>query len=267
MQKPKQYSKQNSSEKNNTMNSTINDQKNTVRINKYLADKGYSSRREADEFIKKGRIFINGIPAKLGDRVGPNDKVETRNLGGGMQKNATGKALRYFAYHKPEGMALSSLEQASDTVRELMEKSLFPVGRLEKDMDGLVIFTNDGRVTRRLLNPAADVSLQQKHPQEKEYFVRVEKHFSPSLLNAIERDGLGSVKAEKIDDTEFSVITTGTTPNIRTICGKLNFQVRRLSRTRILNIKLGSLKEDSYRELSGPDLKKFLFLLNLTNQE
>ncbi len=124
-----------------------------MRINKYLADKGHGTRRGADELIAAGKVFINGRRAVLGDQVTDTDTVEVRHGRGPKKENV------YFAYHKPKGVVTHSHQEEDDTdILELMKtdpamKGVFPVGRLDKDSYGLIILTNDGRITDRFLIP------------------------------------------------------------------------------------------------------------------
>src|SRR5687768_8224765 len=119
-----------------------------IRINKYLALEKHSTRRGADELITKGTVFINGVLAKLGDMVQEGDKVDVKYRSGKK------KELVYIAYNKPRGVVTHSKAEGEKEIKDLVPvKGVFPVGRLDKDSSGLIILTNDGRVTDRLLSP------------------------------------------------------------------------------------------------------------------
>ncbi len=227
-----------------------------MRINKYLAHKNYASRREADALIEQDRVFINGKIAKLGDKVNEKDVVELKV--NNQDKNA--KRV-YLAYFKPYGIVTALPREGEQGIADVLtynEQKVFPIGRLDKETQGLIILTNDGRITTRMQNP--------EHFHEKEYSVRVDKHFSPSLLNAIEKEESsegGHAKAERVSDTEFTVTVTQNSPQIRSVCGKLNFEVTDMTRIRVINIKIGSLREGGYREIKGDELTAFLRELGL----
>src|SRR4051812_46052773 len=137
------------------MNDTESKSEYPMRLNKYLARKGVATRRDADILIEKGRVQVNGEKAVVGMKVLETDTVEvTRG-----KKDAI-KTLYYFAYNKPRGVITHSAPEGEDDItgslpREMQTLGLFPVGRLDKDSYGLIILTNDGRITDRLLNPAA----------------------------------------------------------------------------------------------------------------
>ncbi len=144
-----------------------------MRVNKFLADKGYATRKGADTLILDGKVFVNGAKAVLGMKVSEQDKVEVR----GNKKN-----IQYFAYYKPRGLLTSSAPEGEMDIKKskIFPAPFFPVGRLDKDSEGLIIVTNDGRITERLLNPL--------HSHEKEYLVTVDKNLSetPAVVGSKE---------------------------------------------------------------------------------
>lgn len=217
-----------------------------MRINRYLALRGYCTRREADVWIEKGRVLINGNPARLGDRVEKSDKVELISKSKKIEKKV------YFAYYKPKG----------EEVKERYNRNLFPVGRLDKESEGLLILTNDGRITDRLLNPDRE--------HEKEYEVEVDKpitnHFLKIMARGVDIEGYKTKPAqlEQFDDKTFSIILTeGKKHQIRRMCAALGYQVQSLKRVRVMNIELDGLKSGSQREIEGEELKIFLKSLGL----
>lgn len=234
-----------------------------VRINKYLADQGQTTRRGADELITAGKVYINGRKAVLGDKVGPGDQVEVR------AKRGSGKKLVYFAYNKPKGVVTHSHQEEDDTdILELMQrdpamKGVFPVGRLDKDSYGLIILTNDGRITDRLLNP--------DKAHEKEYVVKVKDKLRESWKHNMEAgvDIEGYVtkpaKVRILSEHSFSItLTEGKKHQIRRMVVALHNETRDLKRTRVMNIQLGHLGTGKYRAIEGQELADFLGALGLS---
>lgn len=218
-----------------------------MRINQYLAWQKHSTRRGGDELVRKKQVLINGRFAELGDGVNENDIVE-------VLKNKKPKGYLYFAYHKPVG-------EATDTPL-FLNKEIFPLGRLDKGSSGLMLLTNDGRVTDRLLNPDYD--------HEKEYVVTVKEKLRPNFKQKMEAgvDIEGYLtkkcKVEILNDFKFRItLTEGKKHQIRRMCVALFNEVQDLKRTRILNIELGKLPPGSHRAIGGEELKTFLKSLGL----
>ena len=213
-----------------------------MRINKYLALKKISTRRGADELIKNKKVFINGKLALLGSKVDEKDKVEVRGY--------TPEACVYFAYNKPAGIETSS-----------PQAELFSIGRLDKNSHGLLILTNDGRITDQLLNP--------KYVHEKEYLVKTKEklrsNFKQKMEAGVNIEGYMTKKCSvKIlnENTFRIVLTEGKKHQIRRMCSALFQEVADLKRERIMNIKLGNLKPNATREIRGEELETFLDSLN-----
>lgn len=233
-----------------------------MRINKYLALKGYATRKAADEFIEKKTVFINGRLAVLGDKVAETDLVEIRT-----NKNSPPKKLVYFAYNKPKSVITHSPQDGETDIRELLpiltkQYAIFPVGRLDKDSHGLIILTNDGRITDRLLNP------EKEH--EKEYIVhtksKIRESFKKHAEEGITIEGYMTkpAKVRIINDTTFNIILKeGKKHQIRRMVVALFNEVSDLQRTRIMNIELGSLKPGATRPIEGPELETLLKSLGL----
>lgn len=226
-----------------------------MRINKYLAHKNITTRREADELIKAGEVKINGRKAVLGDKVFEKDKVEVG------KKIQDMKNLAYLAFNKPAGIITHSPQGQEKSIEDIISvlQKVFPVGRLDKDSHGLIILTNDGRITDKLLNP--------DYYHEKEYVVKVDRTISPSFIEHMQNpmilgDGYKTRKCEveKIDNFSFKIILTeGKKRQIRRMCEKLGRHVVDLKRIRIMNIELGSLSAGKYRKIEGKELKEFLY--------
>ncbi len=209
-----------------------------MRINKYLALKKISTRRGADELIRQQKVFINGKRAVLGSKVDEGDKVEL--------KGAKLKEYKYFAYNKPIGVETDS-----------PKPGLFPLGRLDKASHGLLILTDDGRITDQLLSP--------KYFHEKEYVVKTKEKLRSSFKGKMEAgvniEGYVTkpCKVEIVNDFTFRVILTeGKKHQIRRMCSALFQEVADLKRERIMNIKLGNLKPKNTREIKGKELEEFL---------
>ncbi len=229
-----------------------------MRINKYLAHKGVATRTGVDELIKSSKVLINGKVAILGDKVLENDKVEVRGV-------HTKKKNIYLAYNKPKGIVSTNPQGDEKSITQTLKikEKVFPVGRLDKDSHGLIILTNDGRVTDRLLNPIYD--------HEKEYIVEVDKRFTPGFLCNMQEgvdigDGVTSpAKAKKLGENRFSItLTEGRNRQIRRMAEKLGYNVKDLKRIRIQNIELTNTPPNSYREIEGEEKTEFLKGLGLS---
>lgn len=225
----------------------MKDPKFPIRINQYLAWQKHSTRRGGDELVQKKQVLINGRFAELGDKVNEKDVVE-------VLKSKKPKGYLYFAYNKPIG-------ETTDTPI-FLNKDIFPLGRLDKDSHGLMLLTNDGRVTDRLLNP--------EYAHEKEYIVSVKENLRPNFKQKMEArvniEGYltKKCKIEILNNFTFRItLTEGKKHQIRRMCVALFNEVRDLKRIKILNIELGNLPPGSHRAISGEELKIFLKSLGL----
>jgi 23S rRNA pseudouridine2604 synthase len=237
-----------------------------------LALQKICARREADILISQGKVKINGKVAVLGDKVFENDKVEVAG---------NNKKLVYLAFNKPKGVITHSPQMGEKQIKDLYDfgKDVFPVGRLDKSSSGLIILTNDGRLTDRLLNP--------EYNHEKEYIVRVNKNIDGLFLKKMGQgiklpasppaspnrgeslggeDGYVTKKCvvNKISSDRFSIILTeGKKHQIRRMCDALGYGVVHLERRRIMNIKLQNLQSGDFREIKGKELADFLASVGL----
>jgi 23S rRNA pseudouridine2604 synthase len=226
------------------------------RINKYLAHQKICARREADELILQKKVKINGKIAVLGDKVQENDKVTVDNFK---------KEMIYLAFNKPKGVITHTPLNGEKEIKDILnfDKKVFPVGRLDKNSSGLIILTNDGRLTDKLLNP--------EYNHEKEYIVKVNKDINNSFVNRMSDgvkldDGYVTKKCEvtKISAERFSIVLTeGKKHQIRRMCDALGYGVVHLERRRIMNVKLGSLMPGDFRKLNGSELSVLLKSLGL----
>lgn len=229
-----------------------------VRINKYLALKNYATRKNADELIKKGLVFVNDRKAVLGEMINENDEVR-------LSKKRPKDNYVYYAYNKSIGISTNPEINCKDILKATkFPTRVFPIGRLDKDSHGLIIMTNDGRITDRLLAP--------KYIHEKEYVVKVEPNFSDQFIklmsNGVHFDGFISKKCEvwrkeKSLNTFHIILTEGKKRQIRRMCEALHHNVIDLKRIRIMNIKLDKIQIGEFREIKNEELKEFLKLLNI----
>lgn len=231
-----------------------------MRINKYLALRGLATRREADALVEKKKVYINGTLAQLGDKVAETDTVELRG-----QNHP--KTYAYIAFHKPAGMdthreATGEKNVLDSLPSDLKRLSLFPVGRLDKASSGLLLLTNDGRVTDRLLNP--------KHAHEKAYDVRTKQplrsNFKEKMETGVDIEGYKTkpARVEILGQDRFRIaLTEGKTHQIRRMVVSQFNEVKDLKRISIMGIKLGPMKVGGYRVLEGKELAKFLSDLGL----
>lgn len=222
-----------------------------MRINKYLAHEGISTRRGADELIASGKVLINGRVAVLGEKMEKGDVVELRG-------KRTLKKHVYYAYHKPIGVITHSPQLGEKDIKESIPlKDVFPVGRLDKDSSGLMILTNDGRITDRLLNP--------EYEHDKEYRVEtsepLRESFKEKMEAGVDIEGYRTKKCvvHKTGPHSFSItLTEGKKHQIRRMVAALFNTVTALTRTRILNVSLGDLAPGAWRPIEGEELQTFL---------
>lgn len=232
-----------------------------MRINKYLADQNIASRRKADEMIKAKRVMLNGKVAQLGDDVKPTDKVT-------VKKDSKEIGHLYFAYNKPSNVLTHSAKGDDMDIGKMIKgktegAKVFPLGRLDKDSHGLIILTNDGRITGKLLNP------EENH--EKEYIVETESKIDEAFAKALEKGVVIKEEYTKVTYKtkpclvtilgykKFSiVITEGKKRQVRRMVEALKNQVKDLTRVRIMNIKIGAMKENTVRRITGGELQQFL---------
>jgi len=219
-----------------------------MRINRYLAKQNITTRRGADELIEKKKVFLNGVLAKLGDKVNEGDNVEVKQSG-------IRTDYMYYAYYKPRGVITHSPQVGEqDILQSSGIEGVFPIGRLDKDSEGLIILTNDGRLTDKLLNPEYD--------HQKEYVVTVTNNLRESFKEYMENGvDLGEYvtkpcKVKVIADKTFAItLTEGKKHQIRRMCEAMHNQVKDLRRTRIMNIELGKLAQNGHRRIEGKELE------------
>ncbi|MBP9822382.1 MAG: rRNA pseudouridine synthase [Candidatus Pacebacteria bacterium] len=212
-----------------------------IRINKYVRELGLASRREADLLVEEGKVFINGKKAEAGTMVQESDKVVVK----GEQKK-----FEYLAYYKPRGLATQDLKGKKSVITLWEERGLYPIGRLDKESEGLLLLTNDGRFAREVL------SKDTKY--EKEYVVEVKENIRAGIpdifASGMKTEGLGKLlpaKAKIINPNTLSVILIeGKRHQIRVMLSELKYTITSLKRIRIGDIKLGSLRASQTRAIT-----------------
>ena len=235
-------------------------QETLTRLNKYLSEAGYCSRREADKLIDTGRVTINGIVPEMGTKVSSNDVVA---VDGEIIKPKKDKPV-YLAFNKPVGIVCTTDTRVEkDNIIDFINypKRIFPIGRLDKPSEGLIFLTDDGDIVNKILRASNN--------HEKEYIVTVNKPISQTFIdrmrNGIHLKELGATtkkcKVDKINSKTFRIILTqGLNRQIRRMCEYMNYEVLTLKRVRIMNIKL-DVPVGKYREFTDVELKKLHLLL------
>jgi 23S rRNA pseudouridine2604 synthase len=222
----------------------------TTRINKFLSEAGYCSRREADRLIEAGRITINGQIPAIGTQVGPQDLIAVD----GQPVNAQQKPFVYMAFNKPKGIECTTDQNIKDNIVDFIgfSERIFPIGRLDKHSSGLILMTNDGDIVNKILRA--------KNNHEKEYIVKVSESITPEF---IEKMGAGvpiletttlPCAVKQVSEFDFSIVLTqGMNRQIRRMCEQLDYQVIGLKRVRIMNIKL-DVPVGQYRMLTDGEM-------------
>ena len=225
-----------------------------VRLNKFIADSGYCSRREADRLIQEGRVKIDGRVGALGDRVLPGMRVECD----GKRLSGDGEKV-YIALNKPRGIVCTADPREPMNVVDYVGYPIriFPVGRLDKDSEGLLLLTSDGGIVNRLLRAAGG--------HEKEYEVEVDKpltrEFMERMMSGVEILGTTTLpcKLRRTGARSFNlVLVQGLNRQIRRMCESLGYNVQKLRRVRINSIRIGTLQPGQWRELTDAEVSGLL---------
>ena len=226
-----------------------------TRLNKYLAQCGVCSRREADKLIEQGMVLVNGVPGTTGQQVSTADRIHVNGklLQGIEQK-------KVLAFYKPVGVTCTEKDRHAEKI--ITDMIDYPVrvtyaGRLDKDSEGLILLTNDGDLI--------DAMMRGANRHEKEYIVKVNKEITPDFLTRM-GEGLylkeldvttRPCQMEQTGKFTFKIILTqGLNRQIRRMCQTCGYQVKNLKRVRVMNILLGDLKPGEYREVGGAELKQ-----------
>ena len=222
-----------------------------MRINKFLAESGACSRREADAWITAGRVTVNGVVAELGTRVGEDDRVAVD----GRQVEAKPRRI-YLALNKPVGVECTTDRDVPGNIVDFVghRERIFPIGRLDKDSEGLILLTNDGDVVNHVLRA--------ENAHEKEYVVAVDRPLTPEFLAGMARGVpiLGTVtnpcRISQVGRNTFRIVLTqGMNRQIRRMCEHFDYTVRRLQRVRIMHVRLGDLPLGKWRNLTPEEVR------------
>lgn len=225
------------------------------RLNKYLSDAGVCSRRAADAAIEAGDVTVNGEVAVMGMKVTVDDEVRFK---GQLVSNA-GKKNILIAYNKPAGIVCTAEKREKNNIIEHINypERIYPIGRLDKDSTGLILLTNQGDLVNKIMRAV--------NAHEKEYIVTVDKEITADFIKEMSAgvylDELEvttrKCKVTKLGPKEFKIILTqGLNRQIRRMCQTLGYRVRTLKRVRIMNIELGNLPVDQYRDVTPKELKE-----------
>jgi len=226
-----------------------------MRLNKYISETGLCSRREADDWIAKGRVTINGKRAELGSQVGEGDEVRVDKRVVGTRK----KRHVYICLNKPVGITCTTERHVPDNIIDFVghAQRIFPIGRLDKESEGLILLTSDGDIVNGVL--------RSEHNHEKEYIVTVDKPLSDAFLAGMSGgvqilgERTKPCQVSRVDKFTFRIILTqGLNRQIRRMCEVFGYEVRRLQRVRIMHIKLGGLKVGHWRNLTEKELRDLM---------
>ncbi len=224
-----------------------------VSLNKYISSTGFCSRREADKLIEQARVTINGELVLAGARVLPGDKVAID----GEPIRSSAKRPIYIALNKPVGItSTTDLKDKTNIISFINHpKRIFPIGRLDKDSDGLIFLTNDGDIVNKILRAS--------NFHEKEYIVTVDKAITPEFIRQMGSGVpvLGTMTRKCFVRQEGGrrfriILTQGLNRQIRRMCEHLGYDVVSLTRVRIMNVQLGNLAPGKWRYLTGPEIDK-----------
>jgi 23S rRNA pseudouridine2604 synthase len=225
-----------------------------MRLNKYISETGICSRREADKWIEAGRVTWNGQSAALGTQVGEGDEVRVDGQLLGIKKKDV-----YIALNKPVGIICTTETDIADNIIDHVRhpERIFPVGRLDRDSEGLILLTNNGDIVNEIL--------RSENNHEKEYVVTVDRPITDLSLKMmatgvkIMGEMTKPAKVSRVDAQTFKIILTqGLNRQIRRMCSALGYRAQRLQRVRIMNVKLGDLASGQWRPLTPAELTGLL---------
>ncbi|WP_379137731.1 pseudouridine synthase [Paenibacillus sp. sgz500958] len=229
-----------------------------MRINKYISETGFCSRRETDRLIEAGRITVNGVACLAGAEVESEDVVL---IDGNEIPRRTEQV--YLALNKPKGIVCTAARQVAGNIIDFVNypSRIFAVGRLDKDSEGLILLTNDGDIVNKMM--------RSENGHEKEYRVTVDKPVTPEFLHQMSA-GVEILEVTTkpcevffLDECEFRIILTqGLNLQIRRMCKALGYRVLKLERERIMNITTEGLEQGQWRNLTPEELKELLLRLN-----
>lgn len=234
-----------------------------MRINKFISETGFCSRREADKLVDSGQVTINGVVAELGSQAEPGDVVRVNGRRIGEHKRHV-----YIALNKPVGITSTTERHIKGNIVDFVghTERIFPIGRLDKDSEGLILLTNDGDVVNPILRSEG------KH--EKEYIVTVDRPINEAFMRGMAGGVkvLGSLtlpcQVTRVSERTFRIILTeGRNRQIRRMCEAFGYHVRRLKRVRIMNVRLDELPVGKWRSLTEGERRELFKLLHYTPNE
>ena len=236
-----------------------------MRLNKFISESGLCSRREADKFIERGLVFINKRKATIGDQVKVGDKVR---VNGTELEPREGEDIVFIALNKPVGVTSTTEENVRDNIVQFVNhsKRIFPVGRLDKDSQGLIFLTNNGDIINKILRAGNN--------HEKEYLVTVNKPLTPEMISGMAKGvpilGVNTKKCKVVQEaTHVFRITLiqGLNRQIRRMCEHFGYEVTKLERVRIMNIGLKGLPVGEWRDLTESEMEIINNLLEDSTNE
>ena len=236
-----------------------------MRLNKFISESGLCSRREADKFIERGLVFINKRKATIGDQVKVGDKVR---VNGTELEPREGEDIVFIALNKPVGVTSTTEENVHDNIVHFVNhsKRIFPVGRLDKDSQGLIFLTNNGDIINKILRAGNN--------HDKEYLVTVNKPLTPEMISGMAKGvpilGVNTKKCKVVQEaTQVFRITLiqGLNRQIRRMCEHFGYEVTKLERVRIMNIGLKGLPVGEWRDLTESEMEIIYNLLEDSSNE
>ncbi len=238
---------------------------NTIRLNKFISESGLCSRREADRYILQGNVFINGRRARVGDQVKPGDRVR---VNGHELEPREGEDIIFIALNKPPGITSTTEEGVQDNIVKFVNhsKRIFPIGRLDKDSQGLIFLTNNGDLVNKILRAG--------NRHEKEYIVTVNKPLTESAIRGMSEGvpmlGVTTKKCkirQESANTFRIILVQGLNRQIRRMCEYYGYEVTKLERVRIMNISLKKLPVGEWRDLTGEEMRVLYSMLEDSSSE
>ena len=238
-----------------------------IRLNKYLSEAGVCSRREADRLIEAGKVLVDGVPAVMGMKVRPDQEIVVGKKNVGTQREE--RVL--LAVYKPVGVICTTDQSEKRNIVDYVgyPTRIYPIGRLDKESEGLILMTNDGSLVNRMMRSA--------NGHEKEYLVTVQKPLTDAFLEQmakgvrIRKVEKGEVlldavtkpcEVEKIGKNSFRIVLTqGLNRQIRRMCETLGYQVQSLKRVRVLNIELKGMRPGTWRKVTEREMEELAELL------
>lgn len=238
-----------------------------IRLNKFISDSGHCSRREADKLIENNRVKINGTRVQLGTRVEPGDEVCVDGMT--IQASASNKSDRvYLVYNKPVGITCTTERSVPGNIIDAIDhdQRIFPIGRLDKPSEGLILLTSDGDIVNKILRA--------ENSHDKEYLVTVDKPLNDNfatkmskgipILDTVTKPCKVNIQSRFV----FKIILTqGLNRQIRRMCEYLGYEVKQLTRLRIMNIQLGRLKPGQWRNLSREEVNEINTAISSSSSE